>query len=111
MSGSEDDFAGEEEPMVEDSGEFDYDEGSDYAGSDGGMDYADLDGASPVAQVRKVSSGALPRRAPALVAPALLGMPSYNPQLPSRTPTPLDHSPYAPHSRSSPYSRSTGTTT
>jgi hypothetical protein len=47
----------EEEPMLEDSGDYDYGDGSDYIGSDDGMegyDYGDAGGSSPIAHLRKV---------------------------------------------------------
>jgi len=47
----------EEEPMLEDSEDYDYGDGSDYVGSDdgmGGYDYGDAGGSSPIAQLRKV---------------------------------------------------------
>lgn len=47
----------DDEPMLEDSEEYDYGDGSEYAGSDDGMgsyDYGDAGGSSPIAHLRKV---------------------------------------------------------
>lgn len=52
------DSFGDEEPMMEDSEDYAYGDGSDYGGSDdgmGGYDYGAAGGGSPIAHLRKVN--------------------------------------------------------